>query len=66
MIPGCLDALMPLMTTFVNNMKTAVLLGALFGLLVWVGSYWGTNGMIIAGIFAVIMNFTAWFASDKI
>ncbi|MHC4107344.1 MAG: M48 family metalloprotease, partial [Planctomycetota bacterium] len=36
------------------------------GLLVWVGSYWGTNGMIIAGIFAVIMNFTAWFASDKI
>ena len=54
------------MTTFVNNMKTAVLLGALFGLLVWVGSYWGTTGMIIAGIIAVIMNFTAWFASDKI
>ncbi len=54
------------MTTFVNNMKTAVLLGALFGLLVWVGSIWGPTGMIIAGIFAVIVNFTAWFASDKI
>ena len=54
-------------TTFVNNMKTAVLLGALFGLLVWVGAYLGdTTGMIIAGIFAVIINFTAWFASDKI
>ncbi len=54
------------MTTFVNNMKTAVLLGALFGLVVWVGSIWGPTGMIIAGIFAVIVNFTAWFASDKI
>ncbi len=54
-------------TTFVNNMKTAVLLGALFGLVVWVGFYFGnTTGMIIAGIFAVIINFTAWFASDKI
>ncbi len=54
-------------TTFVNNMKTAVLLGALFGLLVWVGFYIGnTTGMIIAGIFAVLMNFTVWFASDKI
>ena len=31
------------MTAFVNNLKTAALLGALFGLLVWVGSYWGTG-----------------------
>jgi len=54
------------MVSFVNNMKTAVLLAALFGLLVWVGSFWGTGGMIVFGAIAVVMNFTAWFASDKI
>lgn len=54
------------MVTFVNNVKTAVLMAALFGLLVLVGSYWGTSGMIIAGVFGVIMNFGAWFYSDKI
>ncbi len=55
------------MVSFVNNMKTAVLLAALFGLLVWVGSIWGdTRGMIIFGAIAVVINFTAWFASDKI
>ena len=48
-----------------NNLKTAFLLAALFGLLVWVGSYWGTSGMIVAGIIGVIMNFGAWFFSDK-
>jgi heat shock protein HtpX len=54
------------MTALVNNLKTAVLLAVLFALLVWVGSFWGREGMIIAGIFAVIMNFSAWFFSDKI
>ncbi|MHC4948616.1 MAG: protease HtpX, partial [Planctomycetota bacterium] len=54
------------MVTFVNNLKTVVLLGALFGLLVWVGSFWGTGGMIVAGVFAVVMNFGAWFFSDRI
>ena len=54
------------MVAFKNNMKTAVLLGALFGLLVWVGSYWGTGGMILFGIMAIGMNFGAWFFSDRI
>jgi len=55
------------MTAFINNTKTAILLGALFALLVGVGAYiGGANGMIIAGIFAVIMNFSAWFYSDKL
>ena len=54
------------MTAFVNNVKTAVLLGALFALLVGVGSYWGANGMIVAGVVAVAMNFGAWFFSDRI
>ena len=51
---------------FKNNVKTAVLLAALFGLLVWVGSFWGQNGMILFGAMAVLMNFGAWFFSDKI
>ncbi len=54
------------MVAFVNNVKTAVLLGALFGLLLWVGSFWGASGMIVAGIFALFMNLGAWFFSDRI
>ncbi|MCI0365231.1 MAG: zinc metalloprotease HtpX [Phycisphaerales bacterium] len=54
------------MTAFYNNIKTAALLALLFGLLVWVGSFWGTSGMIVGGTIAVIMNFSAWFFSDKI
>jgi heat shock protein HtpX len=54
------------MVRFVNNVKTTLLLGALFGLLIWVGSFWGTGGMIVGGIFAVAMNFGAWFFSDRI
>ena len=55
------------MTAFVNNTKTAMLLAALFGLIVWAGYALGSfNGMIIAGIFALVMNFGAWYASDKI
>ncbi len=53
-------------STFGNNMKTVLLLGALFGLVVWVGSFWGMNGMIIAGVIAVVMNFLAWWKSDTI
>lgn len=54
------------MVAFTNNLKTAVLLALLFGLLVWVGSYWGPTGMIIAGIVALGMNFGAWYFSDRI
>jgi len=54
------------MTAFWNNTKTAILLAALFGILIWVGSIWGTGGMIAAGIFAVAMNVGVYFFSDKI
>lgn len=54
------------MIAFKNNLKTAFLLAALFGLIVWVGSYWGAQGMIFAGVIGVFMNFGAWFFSDKI
>ncbi len=54
------------MVGFVNNVKTAVLLAALFGLLVWVGSFWGSQGMIMFGALGALMNFGAWFFSDRI
>jgi heat shock protein HtpX len=55
------------MTRFVNNLKTAVFLGALFGLIlllgVWIG---GQQVLIIAIIFGGVMNVIAYFFSDKI
>ncbi|MBL9147122.1 MAG: zinc metalloprotease HtpX [Phycisphaerae bacterium] len=54
------------MVAFTNNLKTAVLLAALFGLIVFVGSFWGVQGMLVGGVIAVLMNFGAWFFSDKI
>lgn len=54
------------MVAFINNVKTAVLLGGLFALLVAVGSVWGVQGMIVGGIVGAIMNFSMWFFSDRI
>lgn len=54
------------MVAFTNNLKTAFLLGLLFALVVWVGSFWGVQGMLFAGVIAVAMNFGAWFFSDRI
>ena len=50
-----------------NSLKTAVLLGALTGLLILIGGYvGGKNGMLIAFIFAMGMNFFSYWFSDKI
>jgi len=49
-----------------NMFKTTILLAALTGLLVLIGSHWGTGGMIIAFLFAVILNFGSYWYSDKI
>ena len=50
-----------------NTLKTAFLLTALTLFLVFIGSYLGgQNGMILALIFAGIMNFVSYFFSDKI
>lgn len=55
------------MVAFKNNLKTAFLLAALFGLCVWVGGMLGSQqGMIIGAVIAVVMNFSAWFFSDRI
>ena len=54
------------MTRFSNNLKTLLLLGGLMGLLVAVGSHWGTGGMIAGLLVGGLMNVGAWFFSDTI
>lgn len=50
-----------------NTIKTVFLLGALTGLLMLIGGYFGgRQGMVIAFAFAVIMNFGSYWFSDKI
>jgi heat shock protein HtpX len=50
----------------INRLKTWVLIAALGGLFVLIGSFWGTNGAIIALILAVVFNFSMYWFSDKI
>src|SRR5512146_850544 len=50
-----------------NTFKTALLLTALTIFLILVGDYFGgRNGMVVALIFAGVMNFISYFFSDKI
>jgi heat shock protein HtpX len=50
-----------------NMMKTTLLLGALTGLLLVVGrALGGQSGMTVALVLAAVMNFAAFFWSDKI
>ncbi len=50
-----------------NAFKTVFLLTALTLLLLFIGQYFGgRNGMIIAFVLAAVMNFIAYFFSDKI
>ncbi|KRT69553.1 MAG: protease htpX [candidate division NC10 bacterium CSP1-5] len=50
-----------------NTFKTVFLLGALTGLLIVFGNYFGgTQGMMIAFLFALVLNVGAYWYSDKI
>ena len=49
-----------------NNIKTVFLLGLLTGIILFIGSFWGENGLMIALIMSVAMNFASYFFSDKI
>ena len=49
-----------------SQLKTVVLLGALTGILLWIGSFWGANGLTFAIIFSLIMNVGSYWFSDKI
>lgn len=50
-----------------NQFKTALLLGALSGLLLLLGHWFGgQSGIIIAFVIAIVINFISYFYSDKI
>ena len=50
-----------------NTIKTALLLGALTGLLMLIGGLFsGQQGVVIAFIFAMVMNFGSYWFSDKL
>jgi len=50
-----------------NTLKTTLLLGALTGLIVWIGQMMGgQTGMVIALVLAGIMNFGSYWFSDTI
>ncbi|MDZ4164054.1 MAG: zinc metalloprotease HtpX [Smithellaceae bacterium] len=50
-----------------NSLKTALLLGALTGLLMFIGGLFGGNqGVLLAFIFAAILNMGAYWYSDKL
>lgn len=50
-----------------NTVKTTLLLGLLSGLLLVIGrSLGGPGGLMIALVFAVVMNFTSYWFSDRI
>jgi len=50
-----------------NTLRTGILLGALTGILLLLGGmFGGKQGMVIAFIFAIIMNFGSYWFSDKI
>ena len=54
-------------TTMGNTFKTAFLLTALTLLLMFIGrAFGGQNGMMLALVLAAVMNFIAYFFSDKI
>lgn len=49
-----------------NQVKTAILLGLLTALLLWIGSFWGTSGLIVGIVFAGLINLGSYFWSHKI
>src|SRR5690606_21461182 len=52
--------------SFVNNVKTVMLLGAMVAIFAAIGAIWGRQGMIVGLIFGGAMNVVAWFFSDRI
>ena len=54
------------MTRSMNNLKTALLLGLLFGLILFIGAQFGRQGLIFAFVFGGMTNVIAYFFSDKI
>jgi heat shock protein HtpX len=50
-----------------NTLKTTLLLGLLTGIILWFGAFLGgSNGLVVAFVFATVMNFGSYWFSDKI
>ena len=50
-----------------NALKTTVLLGLLTGIILWFGEFLGgSQGLIVAFVFAAVMNFGSYWFSDKL
>lgn len=50
-----------------NMLKTTLLLGLLTGIILWFGEFLGgSQGLVIAFVFAAIMNFGSYWFSDKL
>jgi len=49
-----------------NQIRTVVLLGLLTAILLWIGSFWGSSGLTFAIVFAAVINFGAYWFSDKL
>jgi heat shock protein HtpX len=50
-----------------NALKTTLLLGVLTGLLLWIGEYLGgPQGLVLALVFAAVMNLGSYWFSDRI
>lgn len=49
-----------------NQFKTVGLLGLLTGLMLWIGSLWGQQGLTFAIIISVVMNIGSYWYSDTI
>ena len=54
------------MTRFFNNVKTAALMGLMFGLILLIGAQFGRGGLIMAFVLGGMTNVIAFFYSDKI
>ena len=50
-----------------NTLRTTLLLGLLTGLLLWVGqALGGAQGLVVALVFAAVMNLGSYWFSDRI
>ncbi len=49
-----------------NGLKTAALLGLMSAVIIWIGSWFGTTGLVIGLGIALLTNGMAYFNSDKI
>jgi len=50
-----------------NSVKTVLLLGLMTGIILWIGQlFGGPQGMVIAFVFSLLLNFGSYWFSDKI